>query len=156
MGSQPFMLRQTMLISFLKTCPQYLSSTLASCDDNCCFCVHSYNHKPRGWWMAVNMTAALFVMEKWRKFHNTLRAVHCPWQKRSSVKLRRCSIAPAVMFSVLQSLLLKCHVWNLALLKIKVLRCHRRTFLSKCSKKEPLTSEEPFCFTKVAKRFVGL
>ncbi len=28
------------------------------------------------------------------------------------------------------------------------LRCHRRTFLSKWFHKEPLTSEEPFCFTK--------
>ncbi len=27
-------------------------------------------------------------------------------------------------------------------------RCHRRTFLSKWFHKEPLTSEEPFCFTK--------
>ncbi len=29
-------------------------------------------------------------------------------------------------------------------------RCHRRTFLSECFHKEPLTSEEPFCFTKDA------
>ncbi len=27
-------------------------------------------------------------------------------------------------------------------------RCHRRTFLSKWFHKEPLRSEEPFCFTK--------
>ncbi len=27
-------------------------------------------------------------------------------------------------------------------------RCHRRTYLSKWLHKEPLTSEEPFCFTK--------
>ncbi len=27
-------------------------------------------------------------------------------------------------------------------------QCHRRTFLSKWLDKEPLTSEEPFCFTK--------
>uniref|UniRef100_A0A672T0N9 G-protein coupled receptors family 2 profile 2 domain-containing protein n=1 Tax=Sinocyclocheilus grahami TaxID=75366 RepID=A0A672T0N9_SINGR len=27
-------------------------------------------------------------------------------------------------------------------------RCHRRTFLPKWFHKEPLTSEEPFCFTK--------
>ncbi len=34
------------------------------------------------------------------------------------------------------------------LLKIKVL--HRKTFLSKWFHKEPLISEEPFCFTKVS------
>ncbi len=28
--------------------------------------------------------------------------------------------------------------------------CHRRTFLSKWFNKEPLTSEEPFCFTKAS------
>ncbi len=27
-------------------------------------------------------------------------------------------------------------------------RCHRKTFLSKWFHKEPLTSEEPLCFTK--------
>ncbi len=29
-------------------------------------------------------------------------------------------------------------------------RYHRRTFLSKWFHKEPLTSEEPFCFTKAS------
>ncbi len=29
-------------------------------------------------------------------------------------------------------------------------RCHRRTFLSKWFHKEPLISEEPFCFTKAS------
>ncbi len=33
-------------------------------------------------------------------------------------------------------------------LKNKGSRCHRITFLSKWFHKEPLTSEEPFCFTK--------
>ncbi len=42
-------------------------------------------------------------------------------------------------------------VYNVyTLLKIKVPRCHRRTFLSKWFHKEPLTSEEPFCFTKAS------